>query len=122
MGNDFINLKLSYSQLSINGKVRPFFELSYLEDGANGLDTPFSNPYEDHNGIVVDFIPPKHPTRPIIKNYEIDFGVETNIHLQTFLTLSFQLGSHSTNNIDNYGIKIRFWSYLDLNNISRLSN
>ena len=105
LGNDFINLKLNYSHLVNKGKSRPYFELSYLEDGANGLDTPFDNPYEVYYGIVVDYKPPGHPSRPIIKFYEIDLGYEINIYFQTYLTISPQAQSiNLTQKIyDKYG-------------------
>ena len=124
LGNDFINFKLLYSQLLKKGKLRPFVEFSYLEDGYNGIDTPFDNPYEDHNGIVIDFKPPGHPTRPITKFYEVDFGFEINLYFQTYLTVSGQLQSKSLTDdlIENYGMKIRFWSYLDLKELSRFYN
>ena len=112
LGNDFINLNSHYSQLIFSGKVRSFADASYFLDGANGLYTPFDNPYENYDGVVLDYEPPGHPTPPVTKYLEIELGTELNIYHQTYLTISGQYQSIAGESSPYFNIGVRFWSFL----------
>ena len=112
LGNDFINLNSHYSQLIFSGKVRSFADASYFLDGANGLYTPFDNPYENYDGVVLDYEPPGHPTPPVTKYLEIEVGAEINIYHQTYLTISGQYQSIAGESSPYFNIGVRLWSFL----------
>lgn len=115
LGNDFINLRMHYSQLLKKGRIKPFIDVSYLMDGANGLDTPFDDPWVNEKGeFLKDYDPPSHPTPPINKLMEVELGGEINVRDLTYLTITAQYQSKEIENtsLSDFGLGIRFWSYL----------
>ena len=117
LGNDFINIKIHYSQLMQFGKIKPIIDISYLMDGANGLETRFDNPWETEEGeFLKDYIPPTHPSPPVTTWIESEVGAEIKIGIAAYLTITahYQLKSMEKASVTDMGIGIRFWSYFQL--------
>ena len=74
-GNDFDNFTFYYGQWLPGGTFKPFIELSYLRNGANGLETPFDTPWGDSTVTVEEGYEEPFPTKPITYNTTLDLGV-----------------------------------------------
>jgi len=117
IGNDFINIKIHYAQLMQSSKIKPIIDISYLMDGANGINTRFDNPWETEEGeFLKDYIPPSHPTSPVTTCLETEIGAEIKIKTASYLTITarHQLKSIEKESTTDMGIGIRFWSYFQL--------
>lgn len=114
LGNDFINVRIHYSHLMKSGRIKPIIDISYLMDGSNGLETPFDNPWETYEGLVADYVPPSHPTPPVTTWIESEVGAEINIGSASYITITAQYQVKSIKNEESseFGLGIRFWSYL----------
>lgn len=115
LGNDFINVRAHYSQLSNSARIKSFIDISYLLDGSNGLETPFDNPWENEKGeFLEDYDPPSHPTPPVTTWIESEVGAEVNLGYNSYITITAQYQQKSIKNesFSDFGLGIRFWSYL----------
>lgn len=111
LGNDFDSWRLHYSQLMHKSQIRPFLDITYIRDGANGLDTPFDNPWEDENGLLPDYVPPSNPTAPITYVFETEIGAEFTWENKASLSVS---GFYSRRTLmgkidENWSLVIRLW-------------
>ena len=105
---------MHYSQLFENKINKLFIDLSYLIKGANNLNTPFSNPWEDNNGkFKDDYEHPGYPTPPLSFTSDINFGLEIKLNKLSYITISLE-NQISTRNKTQTQIRIKIWSYFNL--------
>lgn len=99
LGNDFDLWQLHYAQAfhlpwlrrkfqSIQS-FKPYLEIGYLRDGANGLDTPFDTPWMDSTITLETGYSEPFPTPPITYVTELESGVEVSLVNGSFMTVGF---------------------------------
>ena len=85
LGNDFDLLQLHYEQTLAKpfavsyfkpSETKLYFDIGYLRDGANGMDTPFDTPWEDSTVTMETGYSEPFPTGPITYFTEIETGVD----------------------------------------------
>jgi len=85
LGNDFDLLQLHYEQklgktVSFSyfkpEETKLYFDLGYLRDGANGMDTPFDTPWEDSTVTMETGYSEPFPTGPVTYYTELEAGVD----------------------------------------------
>ena len=113
LGNDFINSRIHYSQIFESLKSKAFFDLSYLIQGKNNINTPFENPWEDNEGnLINNYIHPGFPTPPVTRIIDINFGIEISLKNLTTFTIAIENQKISQKSFI-FKIKLSFWSYLN---------
>ena len=85
LGNDFDLLQFHYEQrlaksLSVSyfkpSETKLYFDIGYLRDGANGLDTPFDTPWEDSTVTMETGYSEPFPTGPVTYFTELEIGFD----------------------------------------------
>ena len=85
LGNDFDLLQLHYEQTLAKpfavsffkpSVTNLYFDIGYLRDGANGMDTPFDTPWEDSTVTMETGYSEPFPTGPVTYVSEVEAGVD----------------------------------------------
>ena len=112
LGNDFDMIQFFYSQENLNGKLKPYISLAYLRDGANGLDTPWDQPWIDDSTVTLEsgYSEP-FPTGPITYITEFETGLNATLINESSLSIGlFWQRKENQGIVDNdYGMTVRLW-------------
>lgn len=114
LGNDFDYIHTHYAQLTKAEQLKPYIDISYTRDGANGLETPFDNPWENEQGLIPNYNPPPHPTTPVTYLLESEFGLEYTISKLQSISLgaSYQHRTRLGKEKVSWSIILRVWMNL----------
>jgi len=115
LGNDFDMMQLYYSQENINKKVKPYISVSYIRDGANGLDTPFDTPWLDSTVTMGTGYSEPFPTSPITYVTEIELAADYHFRNGSFINagLFYQHKTLQKKTEENFSFILRLWFTLD---------
>ena len=120
LGNDFKMIRFHFENLLNNSKAKVVFDLAYIIDGSNGIDSPFKTPWINEDGALnPSYEFPGHPSPPVLRKLEYDISLEYSFYEKNYLFLSlnsFNQFSISDDIIDRSFTKISFgfWSYIHL--------
>lgn len=111
LGNDFDLLQFHYDLETKRYELNPYIDIAYLRDGANGLDTPWDEPWMDSTITLSTGYSEPFPTRPITYTTELEFGVERKLWRDSFITtgLFWQRKEKEGRVRSDYGITLRLW-------------
>ena len=94
LGNDFDLLQMHYEHtlakiLAVSyfkpSKMKFYFDIGYLRDGANGIDTPFDTPWENSSVTIETGYSEPFPTGPITYYTEIETGVDFHFDNDSYM-------------------------------------
>ena len=113
-------IRFHFENLLNNSKTKVAFDLAYIFDGSNGIDSPFKTPWINENGALnlsYEFL--GHPSPPVLRKLEYDISLEYLFNEKNYLFLSlngFNQFFISDDIIDRSFTKISFgfWSYIHL--------
>ena len=117
LGNDFDLIRLNYFQENMNGKLKPYISLAYLRDGANGLDTPWDEPWLDSTVTMATGFSEPFPTKPITYVTEIELAADYRFCNDSFINvgLFYQRKTLQGKTEEDFKIAPRLW--LSLNKV-----
>ena len=122
LGNDFDMLQTHYEQqLSIDlfpghkwinsEKVKLYGDLAYIRDGANGLDTPWDEPWMDSTVTMETGYSEPFPTRPITYVTEAEIGIDYQFKNGSFINAGIFIQRSELQGVvdTNYTFIFRLW-------------
>ena len=96
----------------MNQKLKPYITLSYLRDGANGLDTSFDTPWIDDPEVTMQtgYSEP-FPTGPVRSITEMELAADYELKNGSLINagLLYSNGSSSSASSSGFSIVIRLW-------------
>ena len=115
LGNDFDMFQLYYSQVNMNGKLKPYISLAYLRNGANGLDTPFDTPWEDSTVTMETGYSEPFPTGPITYVTEMELAVDYHIRNNSMINggLLYRRSTLQGETEEEFTFVLRLWLSLN---------
>ena len=80
-------IRFHFENLLNNSKAKVVFDLAYIIDGSNGIDSPFKTPWINEDGALnPSYEFPGHPSPPVLRKLEYDISLEYSFYEKLFIS------------------------------------